>query len=90
MILLCCLLGHKCFYYFGITGIVCLFDCMLLLYTHRVSFCSEFGREMMKRNIALVVVGFPATSIVESRVRVCISASHTREMLDYVSQNMEE
>ena len=39
----------------------------------------------MKRNIALVVVGFPATSIVESRVRVCISASHTREMLDYVS-----
>lgn len=41
-----------------------------------------FGREMFKRNIGVVVVGFPATTIIESRARFCISASHTREMLD--------
>ena len=39
---------------------------------------------MRKRKIGVVVVGFPATSIVESRVRICLSASHTREMLDFV------
>ncbi|XP_072300893.1 serine palmitoyltransferase 2b [Eucyclogobius newberryi] len=41
-----------------------------------------FGREMVKRNIGTVVVGFPATPIIESRARFCISAAHTREMLD--------
>ncbi|XP_051510756.1 serine palmitoyltransferase 2-like isoform X2 [Myxocyprinus asiaticus] len=41
-----------------------------------------FGREMLKRNIGTVVVGFPATPIIESRARFCISAAHTREMLD--------
>ncbi len=40
---------------------------------------------MLKRKIGVVVVGFPATSIVECRVRICLSASHTREMLDFVS-----
>ncbi|XP_075879590.1 serine palmitoyltransferase 2-like [Nelusetta ayraudi] len=41
-----------------------------------------FGREMLKRNIGVVVVGFPATPIIESRARFCISAAHTRHMLD--------
>ncbi|XP_034433121.1 serine palmitoyltransferase 2-like [Hippoglossus hippoglossus] len=41
-----------------------------------------FGREMLKRNIGVVVVGFPATPIIESRARFCISAAHTREILD--------
>ncbi|KAI4895260.1 hypothetical protein NFI96_011740, partial [Prochilodus magdalenae] len=41
-----------------------------------------FGREMLKRNIGTVVVGFPATPIIESRARFCVSAAHTREMLD--------
>ena len=39
---------------------------------------------MLKRKIAVVVVGFPATTLVEGRVRICLSSSHTREMLDYV------
>lgn len=47
-----------------------------------------FGREMLKRNIGTVVVGFPATPIIESRARFCVSAAHTREMLDTVSQPM--
>ncbi|XP_043552978.1 serine palmitoyltransferase 2 [Chiloscyllium plagiosum] len=41
-----------------------------------------FGREMLKRNVGVVVVGFPATPIIESRARFCVSAAHTREMLD--------
>ncbi|KAM4723925.1 serine palmitoyltransferase 2-like [Anableps anableps] len=41
-----------------------------------------FGREMLSRNIGVVVVGFPATPIIESRARFCISAAHSRELLD--------
>ncbi|XP_062296710.1 serine palmitoyltransferase 2-like [Scomber scombrus] len=41
-----------------------------------------FGREMLKRNIGVVVVGFPATPIIESRARFCISAAHSKDMLD--------
>uniref|UniRef100_A0A8C8DAN9 serine C-palmitoyltransferase n=1 Tax=Oncorhynchus tshawytscha TaxID=74940 RepID=A0A8C8DAN9_ONCTS len=44
-----------------------------------------FGREMLKRNIGVVVVGFPATPIIESRARFCISAAHTKDMLDTVT-----
>ena len=47
--------------------------------------CRTFSRELLKRKISVVVVGFPATSIVESRSRICLSALHTREMLDLVS-----
>ena len=49
-------------------------------------FCRSFSRELLKKKIAVVVVGFPATSIVEARARICLSASHTRDMLDYVCQ----
>ena len=47
-----------------------------------------FSRECLKRNVAVVVVGFPATPIIESRVRFCMSSGHTKEMLDQVSQTM--
>lgn len=40
---------------------------------------------MLEKNIGVVVVGFPATPIAESRARFCVSAAHTREMLDTVS-----
>ncbi|XP_077179458.1 serine palmitoyltransferase 2 isoform X2 [Paroedura picta] len=49
-----------------------------------------FGREMLKRHIAVVVVGFPATPIIESRARICLSASHTREMLDIALKKLDE
>lgn len=48
---------------------------------------SAFGREMLKRNVAVVVVGFPATPLIESRTRFCLSAAHTREMLDKVGES---
>ena len=41
-------------------------------------------RELVKRGVASVSVGFPATRITQSRSRFCLSASHTKEMLDKV------
>ena len=43
-----------------------------------------FNRMMLERGIATVTVGFPATVLAGGRVRFCISAAHTREMLDKV------
>ncbi|KAK1893503.1 Serine palmitoyltransferase 2 [Dissostichus eleginoides] len=43
---------------------------------------AAFSREMLKRNIGVVGVGFPATPIIESRARFCISAAHTKDVLD--------
>jgi len=51
---------------------------------------AAFSREMKKRKVAVVVVGFPATPIVESRARFCLSASHTREMLDEALEHISE
>nr|XP_046197855.1 serine palmitoyltransferase 3-like [Oncorhynchus gorbuscha] len=44
-----------------------------------------FSRAMLKRKIGVVVVGFPATPITEARARFCLSAAHTKAMLDQVS-----
>nr|UWK20355.1 sphinganine palmytoil transferase subunit 2 [Trichoderma deliquescens] len=41
-----------------------------------------FSREMLKRKIAVVVVGYPATPLISSRARFCISAAHNKEDLD--------
>lgn len=43
-----------------------------------------FCRLALQRGIGVVIVGFPATPIIESRVRFCLSASHTKAMLDKV------
>ncbi|XP_062973977.1 serine palmitoyltransferase 2 [Elgaria multicarinata webbii] len=49
-----------------------------------------FGREMLKRHIGVVVVGFPATPIIESRARFCLSAAHTKEILDVALKEIDE
>ncbi|KAK6488792.1 serine palmitoyltransferase 3 [Huso huso] len=49
-----------------------------------------FAREMLKKNIGVVVVGFPATPITESRARFCLSAAHTRGMLDKVLNTLDD
>lgn len=41
-----------------------------------------FSHEMLKRKIAVVVVGYPATPLVSSRARFCVSAAHNKEDLD--------
>ncbi|XP_028279378.1 serine palmitoyltransferase 3 [Parambassis ranga] len=49
-----------------------------------------FAREMLDRKIGVVVVGFPATPITEARARFCVSAAHTRAMLDQVLHHLNE
>jgi serine palmitoyltransferase len=49
-----------------------------------------FSRECLKRGLAVVVVGYPATPIITSRARFCISAAHTREDLDFALRQLDE
>lgn len=46
---------------------------------------SSVVRILTTRNIAAVGVGYPATPLLEGRLRFCLSAAHTKEQLDYVS-----
>ena len=43
---------------------------------------AAFSRECLKEGLAIVVVGFPATPLLLSRARICISAAHSKEDLD--------
>lgn len=61
------------------------FELLMYSYYYRAA-----SREMKKRGVAVVVVGYPATPIVESRVRFCISASHTKEHLDQALSALDE
>ncbi|XP_063774612.1 serine palmitoyltransferase 3-like [Pseudophryne corroboree] len=49
-----------------------------------------FARHMLEKKIGVVVVGFPATPITEARARFCISAAHTKKMLDTVLDALDE
>ncbi|CAF1346495.1 unnamed protein product [Adineta ricciae] len=60
---------------------------MLLYLPARVT---RFNREMLRRGIAVVTVGFPATKLLEARVRFCLSAAHTRPMLDAALAAIDE
>ncbi|CAM1510227.1 Fc.00g005620.m01.CDS01 [Cosmosporella sp. VM-42] len=41
-----------------------------------------FSHEMLRRKISVVVVGYPATPLISSRARFCISAAHNKDDLD--------
>ncbi|KAK3399151.1 serine palmitoyltransferase 2 [Sordaria brevicollis] len=43
---------------------------------------SAFSHEMLKRKISVVVVGYPATPLISSRARFCVSAAHNKDDLD--------
>ncbi|VDM12259.1 unnamed protein product [Wuchereria bancrofti] len=45
---------------------------------------------MLNRRVGVVVVSFPATHMTESRVRICLSAAHSKEMLNYVLNAIKE
>lgn len=51
---------------------------------------SAFSRKCLERNLAVVVVGYPATTLLESRVRFCVSACHTREDLQHAIRVIKE
>lgn len=47
-------------------------------------------RTLTTRHIAVVGAGFPATPIMEGRIRFCLSAAHTKEQLDYALEVIDE
>ncbi|XP_075226049.1 serine palmitoyltransferase long chain base subunit [Lycorma delicatula] len=47
-------------------------------------------RILTTRNIAIVGVAFPATPLMEGRIRICLSAAHTKEQLDRALDIIEE
>lgn len=49
-----------------------------------------FSRMMLQRRIAVVIVAYPATPLIESRVRFCMSASLTKEDIDYLLRHVDE
>jgi serine palmitoyltransferase len=51
---------------------------------------SAFSRECLARNIAVVVVGFPATPLLMGRSRFCVSAGHSREDLEWALKRISE
>ena len=51
---------------------------------------AAFSRECLKRGLAIVVVGFPATDVILSRARFCISAGHTRIDLEKAVKILDE
>ncbi|EER06483.1 serine palmitoyltransferase, putative [Perkinsus marinus ATCC 50983] len=61
--------------------------CVMLIHPEKIA---QFSRECLKRNIAAVVVGYPATPVILSRARFCVSASHTKEQLDTTLRVVKE
>lgn len=49
-----------------------------------------FSIECLKRGLAVVVVGYPATPLITSRARFCISASHTQQDLEFALKKLDE
>lgn len=49
-----------------------------------------FSRECLKRGLAVVVVGFPASPLLLSRTRFCLSAAHTKKDLEWALTKIEE
>jgi serine palmitoyltransferase len=49
-----------------------------------------FSREALKRGLAVVAVGFPATPLLEARIRFCLSAAHTRKDLEWAVKEITQ
>ena len=49
-----------------------------------------FSHEMLRRNIAVVITGYPATPVISGRARFCVSASHNKEDMDRVLAACDE
>ncbi|KAK3938357.1 serine palmitoyltransferase 2 [Diplogelasinospora grovesii] len=43
---------------------------------------AAFSHEMLKRKISVVVVGYPATPLISSRARFCVSSAHNKDDMD--------
>ncbi|KIW03829.1 uncharacterized protein PV09_05128 [Verruconis gallopava] len=49
-----------------------------------------FSHEMLRRNISVVVVGYPATPLISSRARFCVSAAHNLHDLERLIRACDE
>ena len=49
-----------------------------------------FSHEMLKRKISVVVVAYPATPLISSRARFCVSSAHNKDDLDRVLAACDE
>ena len=56
---------------------------------HPIKF-PTFSRFLLDRGVATVVVAFPATPLTLGRARFCVSASHTKEDLDFALDQIDE
>ena len=50
---------------------------------------ASFSRLCFEKGVGLVVVGFPATPLLLARARVCISAQHSKEDLEFAAKVIE-
>ncbi|KAG2452256.1 hypothetical protein HYH02_003280 [Chlamydomonas schloesseri] len=48
------------------------------------------SRMLLERRMAMVIVGFPATPLLLTRSRICISAAHSRADMDWALEQLEE
>jgi serine palmitoyltransferase len=60
---------------------------MMVYHPCKIAACS---RELLKKGVAIVIVGAPVTPILLARIRFCISAGHTKEDLEYAIKNIDE
>ncbi|ELT92284.1 hypothetical protein CAPTEDRAFT_203947 [Capitella teleta] len=51
---------------------------------------AAFSRQCLKRGLVTVVVGYPATPLIECRARFCMSANHTKESIDKALSIIDE
>lgn len=49
-----------------------------------------FSHEMLRRKISVVVVGYPATPLISSRARFCVSAAHNKDDMDRLLSACDE
>lgn len=50
----------------------------------------DFSRLCLDRGLAVVVVGYPATPVLLNRVRLCVSAAHTNEDLNFIVEVIDQ
>ncbi|EPQ62028.1 BgtA-20663 [Blumeria graminis f. sp. tritici] len=49
-----------------------------------------FSHEMLRRKISVVIVGYPATPLISSRARFCVSAAHNKDDMDRLLSACDE
>lgn len=49
-----------------------------------------FSHEMLRRKISVVIVGYPATPLISSRARFCVSAAHNKDDMDRILAACDE